>query len=214
MYQFTKLNLIVAILMLPVSVLAAMSSTNYYIYADSVETGGGLSSGGAYSIEDTIGQGFVSESESLGSTYKIKAGYQAMVIGSLSLNISDNSIDLGSLSTTTVTSASTIVTVTTDSESGYSASIQSAIWTGTPLTDVVDGTVDVGQEEYGIAVSGPDIPLAFTDDRSVIAGRVLANKTYAATGSQTTITFKAAISPSTSSGDRSQAVEIAVSANL
>ncbi len=212
MKKIAKLNLIVAILMLPVSVLAAMSSTNYYIYADSVESGGGLSSGGAYSIEDTMGEGFVSKS--IGSAYKINAGYQAMVLGTLSMNISNGTISLGDLSTFTVSSASTTVTVTTDAENGYSMSIQSISWADLTLADVADGTVTVGQEEYGVAVSGPDIPLAFTDDRSVVAGRVLANKTSEAVGSQTVITFKASISSDTSSGDRSQAVGIAVSANL
>ena len=58
--------------MLPISVLAAMSSTNYMIYADSLETGGGLSSGGGYNLEDTIGEGIISGS--VGSNYTIKAG--------------------------------------------------------------------------------------------------------------------------------------------
>ena len=215
MKKFTKLNLIATILLLPVSVWAAMSSTNYTIYADSVETGGGLSSGGVYRLEDTIGEGVVSQSSS--STYDIKAGYQAMVLGSLSMNIDNTSLNFGTLSTTTVSLVTTTVTVTADAESGYSMSVQSMSWTGTPLTDVNDGTVTAGQEEYGIAVSGADIPLLptpFTDDRSIEAGRLLATKSSPAIGSQTVLSFKAAISSGTSVGSRSQTVVIGVSANF
>lgn len=194
--------------MLPISVLAAMSSTNYMIYADSLETGGGLSSGGGYNLEDTIGEGIISGS--VGSNYTIKAGYQAMVLGSLALNIDNYTLNLGDLSTTEIKSASTTITITTDSASGYSASVQSVIGVG--LTAVSDGSVTIGEEEYGMAVSGSDA--VFADDRSVIAGRVLANKTSPAIGSQTEVTFKAAISSTTPSGDKSQIVNIGVSANF
>lgn len=208
MYQFAKLNLFVAMLMLPISVLAAMSSTNYMIYADSLETGGGLSSGGGYNLEDTIGEGIISGSA--GSTYNIKAGYQAMVLGSLAMNIDNYTLNLGDLSTTEIKSASTTLTITTDSISGYSASVQSV--SGTGLTAVSDGTVTVGEEEYGLAVSGSDA--VFADDRSVIAGRILANKTSPAIGSQTMVTFKAAISSTTPSGSKNQTISIGVSANF
>jgi len=214
MKKITKLNLFAIILLLPVSVWAAMSSTNYYIYADSVETGGGLSSGGVYSLEDTLGEGIISQTT--GTTYIINAGYQAMVLGSLSMNISTTTISFGDLSTTSVKSVDTTITVTTDAGSGYSMSVQSANWAGVlpenVLTDVSDGTVDVGQEEYGVAVSGPDA--AFGNDRSYTTGRVLASKNSPALGSQTIITFKAAISPTTLAGPRSQTSAIGVSANF
>ncbi|MDO9509890.1 MAG: hypothetical protein Q7J14_01215 [Candidatus Magasanikbacteria bacterium] len=209
MKKIAGLNLIIALLMLPISVLAAMSSTNYMIYADSLETGGGLSGGGNYSLEDTIGEGIISGSA--GSIYNIKAGYQAMVLGSLAMNINNNSLSLGDLSTTEIKSASTTITITTDSTSGYSLSIQSV--SGVGLTAVgVDGTVDIGVEEYGLAVSGFDA--VFANDRSVTAGQILANKTSPAVGSQTIITFKAAISSATTQGDKSQVVSVGVSANF
>jgi len=133
-----------------------------------------------------------------------------MVLGSLALNIDNYTLNLGDLSTTEIKSASTTITITTDSASGYSASVQSVIGVG--LTAVSDGSVTIGEEEYGMAVSGSDA--VFADDRSVIAGRVLANKTSPAIGSQTEVTFKAAISSTTPSGDKSQIVNIGVSANF
>ena len=205
---FAKLNIIATILMLPVSVWAAMSSTNYMIYADSLETGGGLSSGGGYNLEDTIGEGIISGS--VGSTYDIKAGYQAMVLGSLSMNISNGTIDLGTLSTTTINSASTTVTITTDATTGYSMSIQNV--SGTSLTAVADGEVTVGQEEYGIAVVGADA--VTTTDRGITQWLTLANNAGPVIGRQTELVFKAAISSVTSPGDRNQTVSIGVSANF
>lgn len=208
MKQFAKLNLIAAFLLLPVSVLAAMSSTNYMIYADSVETGGGLSTGGNYSLEDTYGEGIVSGS--VGSTYNINAGYQAMVLGSLSMNISNETITLGDLNTAAINVASTTVTITTDAATGYSMSVQSV--SGTGLAAVSDGEVTAGQEEYGLAVVGIDA--VTTTDRGLTSSLILANSDGPVTGRQTDLVFKAAISSTTTPGSRSQTIGIGVSANL
>lgn len=202
------ISLIAMILVLPISVLAAMSSTNYYIYADSVETGGGLSSGGVYDLEDTLGEGVISQTS--GATYNINAGYQAMVLGSLSMNISNNSIDLGDLNASSVSVASTTVTITTDAQTGYSLSVQSV--SGSGLTAVSDGEVTAGQEEYGLAVVGTDA--VTTTDQGIMAGLVLANNAGPVIGRQSELVFKAAISPSTPSGVRSQSITVGVSANF
>ena len=207
MKKFAKINLALAILMLPVCVFSAMSSTNYYIYADSVETGGGLSAGGVYNLEDTLGEGVISQTGA--TTYNINAGYQAMVLGSLSMNISNNSIALGDLSTTTVSTATTTVTVSTDAATGYFMSIQTA--GANPLIAVSDGEVTAGQEEYGIAVVGSDA--VTTTDRGIVGGLPLAQKLISGTGVNDLV-FKAAISPTTASGARSQSISIAVSANF
>ena len=211
MYKITKLNLFLAILLLPISVWAAMSSTNYYIYADSVETGGGLSTGGVYSLEDTLGEGVISQTG--GATYNINAGYQAMVLGSLSMNISNYAINLGDLSTTSISISTTTVTITTDAADGYAMSIQTAGWTlGTPLTPIgIGGEINAGTEGYGIAVVGTDA--VTTTNRGISDGLPLAQKLIPGTG-VTDLVFKAAISPLTVSGARSQSVSIAVSANF
>jgi len=207
MKTITKLNLMLAILLLPISVWAAMSSTNYYIYADSVETGGGLSAGGVYSLEDTLGEGIISQTG--GTTYIINAGYQAMVFGSLSMNISSNAINLGTLSTTTVITNTTTVTISTDAADGYYMSIQTA--GANPLSAVNDGEVTAGQEEYGLAVVGADA--VTTTDQGITTGLPLAQKLTPGTGVNDLV-FKAAISPTTISGNRSQSVVIGVSANF
>ncbi len=203
----TKLNLFLAILLLPISVWAAMSSTNYYIYADSVETGGGLSAGGVYGLEDTLGEDIISQTGS--ATYSINAGYQAMVLGSLSMNISSNAINLGDLSTTSISMSTTTVTITTDAANGYFMSVQMA--GANPLIAVADGEVTLGEEEYGIAVVGVDA--VTTTDRGIVGGLPLAQKLFPGTGVNDLV-FKAAIATSTSPGTRSQSVVIAVSANF
>lgn len=208
MKKFAKINLVLAILMLPVCVFAAMSSTNYYIYADSVETGGGLSAGGVYGLEDTLGEGIISQTG--GTTYNINAGYQAMVLGSLSMNISSNVINLGTLSTTTVSMSTTTVTITTDASDGYYMSIQTA--GANPLIAVGDGEVTAGQEEYGIEVIGSDA-IVTTTDQGITGGLPLAQKLTPGTGVNDLV-FKASISPTTISGDKSQSVVIGVSANF
>lgn len=210
MKKFAKINLWLAVLLFPLSVFSAMSSTNYYIYADSIETGGGLSTGGNYSLEDTLGEGLISQTA--GPNYTINAGYQAMVLGSLAMNISNSEIALGNLSTTAVVSDSTTITVTTDSSSGYAMSVQSSVWTGTPLISVADGEVTAGEEEYGLALTGDDA--VTTTDRGIVNGLPLALNAGPVSGKQTTLIFKAAINPSTSAGNRSHSVSIGVSANF
>jgi len=210
MQNFTKLNLFLVILLLPISVLAAMSSTNYYIYADSVETGGGLSTGGVYDLEDTTGEGIISQTGS--ATYAINAGYQAMVLGSLSMNINNTSLSLGTLSTTSVSMASTTVTISTDASTGYSMSILGVSGSVGLAPASSSSPVTAGIEGYGIAVVGLD--KAFAWDEEVKSGLVLAGNSGPVIGRQTDLIFKAAISPTTTAGYRSQTVTIGVSANF
>lgn len=192
----------------PGPVICAMSSTNYFIYADTVETGGGLSTGGVYGLQDTAGESPVGFSSS--SAYEIRAGYQFMERGSLSLIISSNSLNLGTLSATAVNSGSTTATVTTDSVTGYSLSISSV--SGTSVAAVTDGTVTAGSEEYGFSASGAESSV--TGDVAVAASTLVASTSSPITDSATIMTFKASMSPSTVGGSYGQTVTIAASANI
>ncbi|MEK7680803.1 MAG: hypothetical protein AAB348_02045 [Patescibacteria group bacterium] len=185
-----------------------MSSTNYTIFADSIDAGGVLSAGGAYSLEDTIGES--PEGVATSSVYEIRGGYQAMDWRTISLSLSANAINLGQLSVANISSASATATITTDSVSGYSLSISSV--SGAPLTAVADGVVTAGQEEYGVAVSGTGS--SFADDRAIAAGQNLSSASTAVTNSNVILTFKAAIRIQTTSGGRSQSLTLTASANL
>lgn len=187
-----------------------MSSTNYQIYADSIGIDGGVySSSTSFTLFDTIGE---SPAGTVTSTsYELSAGFQTMERGTLSVSVSASSLDLGTLSKTQVKSASTNVTVSTNASTGYSLSISSA--TGIMPSAVSDGTVSAGSEEYGMSVSGSNA--AFTNDRSVTSGRVLASATVPVINDITTLTFKASISSaSAAAANDNQAITLTVSANL
>ncbi len=200
--------LTLALAAIPFNVFAAMSSTNYFIYADTVETGGGFSASGPYSLEGTIGESPASFSSS--SAYEIRAGYQHMERGYLSIDISDNSLNLGTLSTTTVNTASTTVTVSTDSITGYSMSISVVVGAG--LSAVVDGTVSAGSEEYGFAASGSENQVV--GDVGVIAGTMIAATSSAIYTSATDLIFKASMNTVSAPGNYSQTVTVSASANI
>ncbi len=201
-----------SVLVLPVAVFARMTSTNYTIYADSVNTGGVYSSSTSYTLEDTTGEGGVGTST--GGVYEIRAGYQAMDLDSgetLDVAITTSSLDLGELSINAVSSKSTIVSVTTDSATGYAMTISNT--TGSSLTAVVAGaTVEAGTEAYGLSVAGDDSQVI--GDKEIASGLTLASRSGTASAVQTTLTFKASISTSsTPSSDYSQSVVLTVSAN-
>lgn len=201
--------LIISGLLFPLVVFAVMSSTNYSIYADSIGFGGINSTSTSYNLQDTVGGSPAGFSSS--SSYEIRSGYQSMEQGSLSVSIDNTSLNLGTLSESSVNSASTTVTVNTDSATGYTLSIGSA--GSSPITAVsdIDGSVTAGSEEYGLAVTGTD--KYFSNDRSIIAGRVLASANAPA-NSATVLTIKAAMSISTPVGSKSQSITLSTSANF
>ncbi len=192
----------------PVPTQAVMTSTNYYIYADTIDTGGVLSTSTSYTIQDTVGEAAGTAATS--STYIIHGGYQGAELGSLTMTLSASSVNLGTLTTGAVASGSSVVTISTDSNTGYTLSVGSA--SGSSLTGVSDGAVTAGVEEYGVAVAGTD--RAFSTDQAVTPGLVLASFNAPVNNSQSTLTFKAAISGSSSAGAYNQTVTLAASANL
>jgi len=192
----------------PLAANGLMTSTNYTIYADSIETGGGLSTGGIYSLEDTFGETPAGVSTS--SAYEIRAGYQYMVSGYLTMALSANSVNLGNLSQTAVNAAASTVTISTDSWTGYTLSISAV--SGTAVASVSDGVVTAGSEEYGVAAAGGQS--AVSGDVAIAAGTTVASSALPIDSSQTVLTFKASIGPSSSAGARSQTVTLTASANL
>lgn len=193
---------------LPIVSHGEMNSTNYKIYADSFNAGGVYSTSTNYALFDSGGEWPASLPTS--TNYEIRAGFQAMEIKTLAMTISDSALDLGALDVSSVKSDSANIIVTSTSDSGYTLAIGSA--GVSPLTVVSDGTVTAGQEEYGATVSGADT--AFADDRSIIAGRVLASSLVPVNGNALTFTVKAARSSTTSYGSKSQSITLTLSANF
>lgn len=201
--------ILLGFLAFPPTSWGVMSSTNYTIFADSIDSGGGLSTGGVYSLQDTIGESPVGFTTS--SMYEVIGGYQAMDLSSLSISIDTDIINLGVLDIDLVASSSAVVSVTAGAADGYVLSVASV--GGTSLAAVSDGTVSAGTEEYGVAVSGAHA--AFANDQAVVAGLNLATSASPATSpAQTTLTFKASISGSSVEGGRSQSIILMASANI
>jgi hypothetical protein len=193
----------------PSASFGVMSSTNYTIFADSIDAGGVLSTSGTYSLEDTIGETPTGGSAS-SSVYEVLAGYQAMDWSVLVLDVDTNTVNLGTLSTSAVTTSSATLSVTVDASSGYVLSVGSV--SGTSLTAVADGTVSAGAEEYGIAVSGIDA--AFADDQAIAAGLNISSSSTLVTYAETVVTFKAAISSASTAASLSQSITFSASTSI
>jgi len=204
--------LILSLFCLPQNVNALMTSTNYTIFADDFDSGLVFTSA-TYRLEGTAGESPVGSASS--STYQIIGGYNAMDRTQLTLNISDTALDLGTLLKTKVSSASTIVTVMTDDDSGYTLSISAASWGTFSMPNVSDGAVTTGTEEYGFSISGTDASGALTgQDNAVAAVTLMSSSTAVVNSSSSTLTFKASIDANTDTGARSQSITITVSNNL
>ena len=187
---------------------AAMSSTNYYIYADSIDNGGGFVTSTSFDLQGTLGETPTDATTS--SSYIVRGGYQSMESASLEMSLSASGASLGELSASQVKSNSITATITSDSANGYTLSIASI--SGTGITGVADGVVTAGSQEFGIAVSGNDA--AFTDDKAPVAGLVLASATGSVLNRQSTLIFKASISTQTTAGSYSQTLTLTASGNL
>lgn len=205
---FSLFILVVWLFLTVAPVQADMTSTNYHIFADSVNTGGELSTSTNYSLQDTTGESPAGVQTS--GSYEVRGGYQAMERGTLSVSLDSNSLNLGELSVSSVASASTVATITTDSDTGYNLSIGSV--SGASLHSVIDGEVTAGQEEYGVAVSG--VGASFADDQAVTGGLLLASEPGVTTDRAITLTFKASRAAGSASATYSQSIVLATMANF
>lgn len=186
-------------------------NTTYRIYADDIGASGALSTGGIYDLEDTVGEAIATSTS--GGVYQVRGGYQAMTSSSLSMSISDSSLDLGELSLVAVNTAGTDVFVSTDDLSGYVLSVASIAWGANVLTDVGGGHAMVaGVEAYGVAASGMDSYLV--GDWAVTAGQTLASSSTPVSSSGTALTFKATIDGGSVIGAYSQTIVLQASVNL
>lgn len=211
--QISKIFALVAVVALatPGLVWAAMSSTNYFIYADTVDFGGGVGTSTNFNLQDSLG-GYAT-GISTSTNYKVRAGYQSAQAGVLSLSLDGSSIDLGTLQTAgVVVSGSLNATMNTDSASGYTMSISSV--SGSALNVVTDGIVDgVGSgEEYGLSVSGTHA--AFSNDAAIVASLILSSSVTPVTSDVSTLAFKAIRATGSVAGTYSQSIILNAIANI
>lgn len=194
---------------LPLTVKGEMTSANYYIFADSVGyNGGGTSTSTNYTLSDTVGEVAVGTGTS--TSYSLAGGFQAANLDeNLSFVISDTSLNLGTLSNSSVSSVTTAIIVTCNASAGYTVSVSDV--SGNIASTVSDGTVTAGQDEYGISASGGNAAIA--GDQAVVNGLILASANYEVPQTTTTIAFKASYTAATA-GSYSQSIVLTASGNF
>ncbi len=198
------------VISLPNIAWAAMSSTNYYIYSDSLDYGGDLATSTSNNLQDSVGSE-IAIGDTTSTSYEVKAGYQGMKIGTLTLSLDSNTVDFGKPAANVLVTSSLVATVNTDSDSGYTLSVSSI--SGSSLISVSDGSVDGSgsTEEYGLKVTGNHS--AYADDRAIVAGLILSSNFSPAVNDQTTLIFKAVRSTDTVIQNYSQNIILTVAAN-
>lgn len=192
-----------------------MSSTNYYIQLDSFASGD-TSTSTNYSLIDTIGE--IGDETSTSTNYQVIDGLiGSFQDGVLTATLSSGSVAFGELSTDSVTTGSIIITVTTDSMSGYTIRLSESgefADGGNDIDDVSDFEVTAGAEEYGFRTSGTSGTQNTRDVGITSALLTIANSSSAVTSEATTVTFKAAIDSSTAEGSYAHTVTFATVANF
>ncbi len=221
MSKFTPVAiLLLGLLFAPLAVWGEMSGAGFLIYADSVNTGGDVLTGGVYSLRESTGESPVGFVTSTDGTYEVRGGFQAMERGELVFSASKNSVNLSRITANAVQQDSVALAISTDSNTGYTLSVFSATpfinSNGHTLAAVASGTlVTAGTEGYGLALSGNDV--LFTSDHEITSGLSLASTSTPVVNSAVTMTFRAAASSATVQnyqGSYNQTIRLMVSANF
>jgi len=117
---------VLCVALLQVASAQVMSSANYKIQSDSVNTGGGRSTSTNYGLESTAGE--IATGNSSSTNYQMRAGYQQMQEVFLSMSVPSPvtlSPSLGGL-TGGISTGSTSLVVVTDSPAGYQITIRAS----------------------------------------------------------------------------------------
>ncbi len=127
------------------------------------------------------------------------------------------SASLGTLRTSSVRTRVAMVELTTNALNGYTCAISedTDLISGTKeIDDVGDGTVTVGEEEYGIEKTGDNVAGAGSDVAITSTKVNIASSTSAGSDERTMAIYKAAISSSTTGGSYSHTTSYYCTANF
>jgi len=192
------------------------SSTNYKLDSEFGNFGGSKSSA-SFNLTDTGGGFAIGFGSS--ANYGTGSGFQYLLaeIREIIFIISDNSVDLGTISGTAKGVPQTI-TVTTNGAGGYKVTVQEngnlcspsvAVCTSTVDDVAGDNVVNDNTEEYGLGTSktgqyfteDPDCTNSPFNARAIDGtARQVANSSLPVTSDSTTLCFSAATSPTTAAG--------------
>lgn len=172
-------------------------------------TGAEASVSSSFVMEDDLGG--IATGENINSaSYKACAGYPCTLSiepPSITFSLTTNQVLLGTLSVSSVATGDVIASTSTNAVSGYVTTIVSdgnfRTNIGDYIQDVADGDISIGDDEYGIGLTGTD--RSFTDERSVTTSpRTIASNSVSTTGSSVTVTFGAAVSVTVPAGNYQQ----------
>lgn len=150
-----------------------MQSGSYQIQSDSINFSGGFSTSANYGLESTAGE--IATGDGQSETYALRAGYQQMQKVFIALTGASDVVLSPSIPGLTggVSNGSTTVTVTTDSPSGYSLSIQAeaapAMSSGSNL--IADYSPSGAAPDLVFATGPADAHLGFSPEGMDVAGR-------------------------------------------
>lgn len=192
-----------------------MTSTNFQIASDAVAAGGALSTSTNFGVFDVLNTG-AAATTSTSSNFNAAAGFLAVQPDDrLTVTFSKNTISLGTLSVNSIATDSQTLTVTTNSASGYTATIQAdgGLRSGSNTIRGASGSITAGAEGYGVLTSGGNGQLSSITTIST-SPQTIVRSTVPVTAVVTTITYQATISGSTGAGDYSQTVTFTTTANF
>ena len=156
------------------------SSTNYRIIADTISSGGLLSTSTSYGLQSSLSG--ISSETSTSTSFSIKSGYLQMITAYLAVSTASNVAMSPAIYTSGggTGNGSASWTVTTDSSGGYSLSVKAS--TNPALKSVDDGfdnysvqvvgvpdfdfRVSAGGNFFGFSPEGSDIRSLYKDDGS------------------------------------------------
>lgn len=163
----------------PIFVFATMSSTNYKIEKDSINSGGiDQQSSTNYNLQETIGE--IGTGLSSSASYKLYSGYRQIESGIISISDVGNfsmSPAIGGITGGTG-NGSAIWTVTTDNSIGYTLSIKAS--TSPALQSATSNFADYtpsgsATPDYSWSISSSDSEFGFTIEGADTASRFLDN---------------------------------------
>jgi hypothetical protein len=164
-----------------------MSSSNYRVDTDSVNTGGNYSQSTSYTSQDTAGE--IATGMASSTSYSLSAGYQQMSVGSISISTSPD-VTLPSISGLLggESSATSTWTVITDNSAGYTLSIKAttspALHNG--ISSFADYTPAGSDPDFNFSIAPTASAFGYSPEGADIVSRFKDNGSACNTGSSNT----------------------------
>lgn len=206
--------LTLTLLLLPSGQAASqMSGGSFSIPADNLTINDTTTlTGGEFSIYD--GGEYAAAGTSTSTGFDLRAGFQASLVGTISLSLDKSSITFGTLSLEGVASDTVVATVTTDSLTGYTVTLaeDGNLRSGAlDIDDVSGGTVAAGTEGYGLRTTG--LSGALAGDTAINGTITVVSTSTPASADSTNLIFRAAVGPQSRAGSYGQTITVSATAN-